>query len=114
MPGLSFAEGSQAGPLDILTRRLLARAPPMVGSILSAVVPYEGFAEFVALVQEFVPEHMADILSAQRPAGQIALFGNYFRDQYFPIVYSDNWMDPEVEYTDLLRHIPIHYYYNDE
>ena len=114
MPGLSFAEGSQAGPLDILARRLLARAPPLLGSTIGAVVPYEGFAEFVALVQEFLPDHMAEILSAQGPSGQIFLFGNYFRDQYFPIAFDGEWIDPELEYTDLLNYIPIHYYYNDE
>lgn len=102
-------EGPEAGPLDLLVHRLISRGPPQVSGILSAIVPEEGFPEFVALIQEFLPDHTTEILAAPGAATQIALFGNRFRDQYFPIAFDGDWMYPDLEYTDLLHHIPINY-----
>ena len=109
MPVLSRGEGPEVRPLDELARQLRGRAPPLVAGILSAVVPQEGFPEFVALVQEYLPEHLGEILAGSDPARQIALFGNRFRDRYFPLAYDADWVDPEAEYIYFVRTIPIPY-----
>lgn len=103
----------ETGPLDILARQLLGWGPPSLGGLIQALVPAEGFADFVALVQEYVPEHMGEVLAADSPAAQIAVFANHFQDRYFPLGlglnYEGPWVDPTLEYTDLLRYIPIPY-----
>jgi hypothetical protein len=107
MPVLSYAEGPEAGPLDILAQQLLGRAPPSVTGLLHALVPEEGFAEFMELVQEYLPYHQAEILSAQSPAHQIALFANHFRDYYFPLPYFEDAAWNDFSYSDLLAGIPL-------
>jgi hypothetical protein len=97
----------ETGPLELLAKQLLSRAPPSVAGLLHALVPEEGFAEFVELVREYLPEHQVEILSAQSPAHQIALFANHFRDYYFPLPYFEDAAWNDFSYADLLAGVPM-------
>ncbi|MFQ6027688.1 MAG: hypothetical protein ACE5Q6_09370 [Dehalococcoidia bacterium] len=99
----------EAGPLDILAHQLQGRAPPSLAAVLHALVPEEGFAEFMELIMEYLPEHQADILAGESATAQVAIFANRFRDRYFPLPYFEDAYFNDFSYADLLSGIPMYF-----
>ena len=109
MPVLSFAEGPEPGPLEILAGQLLGRGPPLINAILNLLVPEEGFTEFMELVNEYVPNHQADILVGADVSEHLTLFATHFRDPYFPLPYlEDAYANEDYSYGDLLYGVPVY------
>ena len=109
MPVLSFAEGPESGPLEILAGQLLGRGPPLINAILSFLVPEEGFSEFMELVNEYLPAHQADILTGTGVGDHLTLFAHYFRGPYFPLPYlEDAYAIEDYTYGDVLYGVPVY------
>ena len=99
----------EPGPLEILANQLLGRGPPLINAILSFLVPEEGFTEFMELVNEYVPNHQADILVGADVSEHLTLFANYFRSAYFPLPYlEDTYANEDYSYGDLLYGVPVY------
>ena len=98
------------GPLAALERLLLASGPPSVSALLELLVDFEAYHDFLLLVEQYLPERLDEVKRLPNAAARIDCFANHFRDRYFPLAFSNgDYIDPDVEYNDLLRAIPIPY-----
>jgi hypothetical protein len=66
----------------------------------------EDYADFVRIIQEFLPERELEILREPGPVEQIAKFASYFEDRYFPLSPYLRFAEVE-EYGDLSQSIPL-------
>ena len=108
MPVLSFAEGPEPGPLEVLAQQLLSRGPPLINAILHLIIPEESFGDFMDLVREYLPDHQADILTGNDVSDHLTLFAHYFRDPYFPLPYlEDAFANEDYSYGDLVSGVPV-------
>lgn len=98
-------ETADVSPLDCLAN-LLWTGPPLLSALVAFIRDYEDYAEFVALIREYLPEHETEILRQTAPDGQIATFANRFQDRYFPL--SSALVDGMAEdYACLTQAIPV-------
>ena len=74
-----------AHPLAALGLRLMRVAPPSLKELREALLVAEGFAEFLDLVQRYLPDHEQEILQGGTPEERIAIFANHFKHRYFPL-----------------------------
>ena len=74
-----------AQPLKALGQRLIRAAPPDLSELRQALLGAEGFAEFMDLIRQYLPEHEEEILRGSSPEVRMAIFANHFKDQYFPL-----------------------------
>ncbi|MDD4986250.1 MAG: hypothetical protein PHQ43_10775 [Dehalococcoidales bacterium] len=90
-------------PLDTLAR-MLSTGPPSLGMLLDMILNVDVIAAFHKLVQEFLPEHEAEIM-AQEGNERITVFRKYFEPKYFPL--SGNFEPEEFTLGDFLGEIPV-------
>lgn len=95
-----------ATPLECLVRKLRRYRPPSLSTLIGMLQDNQDYADFVHLVQEFLPEREIDILSQPGPEQQIASFAGYFEDRYFPLPQFLRFGEAE-EYSDLTQNIPL-------
>ena len=93
--------------LLILQKKLARFRIPSLSALLARLESAEDFREFMRLVREFLPEREVDILAQPTPAKQIAAFASYFEDRYFPLQEEFKWGEDYLEYSDLIRWIPV-------
>jgi len=94
------------GPIITLANKLTSRGVPSLSVLISLVDSAEDLAAFINLVDEYLPERRQDIFCETRPSVQIALFGNYFADRYFPLDDYVRTGDAE-EYSELTYRMPV-------
>jgi hypothetical protein len=98
-------ETADISPLNCLAN-LLQTGPPLLSALVALIRDYEDYADFVALIREYLPEHETEILRHTAPGGQIATFASRFQDRYFPL--SCSLLDGMAEdYACLTRAIPV-------
>ena len=95
-----------AAPLECLVRQLRSYRPPSISTLIGMLQDNQDYADFVHLVQEFLPERETEILGQPGPEQQIASFAGYFEDRYFPLPHFLRFGDAE-EYSDLTQSIPL-------
>lgn len=94
------------GPLSILGWKLRSREPPSLSTLVARLGEVEEYREFVAIVQDLLPEREDEILHELTPQAQIAAFASHFEDRFFPL--DDCFKLGDIEsYGDLTRGIPV-------
>lgn len=101
-----LARKQPANPREILVEKLRSlAAPPAIMWLVGRMGDYEDFGDFIALIQEFIPEHEREILNILAPSDQMAAFASYFEDRYFPL--HDAVRGGEFErYRNLTSNVP--------
>lgn len=93
-----------AEPLAELARKLLCW-PPSVSRIIQLLGNCEAFSRFVEIVDAYLPEHRALILSHCAMEDQVARFAAAFEEKYFPL--HPSFRDGMVEeYEQVTMGIP--------
>jgi hypothetical protein len=95
-----------AAPLECLVRQLRRYRPPSLSTLIGMLQDNQDYADFVHLVQEFLPERETEIMTQAGPEQQIASFAGYFEDSHFPLPYFLRFGEAE-EYSDLTQSIPL-------
>ena len=88
-----------------LVRKLLCW-PPSVSRLIGMLGSCEDFARFVEIVDRYLPEHRALILSYSAMEDQVANFAVEFKEKYFPLYRSleDGMVE---EYEQITMGIPV-------
>lgn len=95
------------GALGVLAGRLLRCLRPLHLRELSSVIgQVEAFRKFQEIVEEFLPEHKAEIFKKPYIGNRIAAFARAFGEKHFPLPY--HYEDNESEgYEELVYAVPI-------
>lgn len=96
----------RASPLMALAQKLQARRVPSLSSLAAQIADAENYAQFVQMVNTYLPEREQDILHEPTPRSQIARFASYFEDRYFPLEEPVKWGEIEG-YGDITYRIPV-------
>lgn len=90
------------GPLTVLGERLQSVRPPAFGGLLDLLENSQQYAEFLELVQEYLPEHLEEIKRLPDAAKRVNFFAETFQHMYFPLawIFQDGVND-ELSYSDL-------------
>jgi len=94
------------GPILTLADKLTSKGLPSISILIAWLDNAEDFADFLNLVDEFLPERRQEILSETSPSAQIACFCGYFEDRYFPLDDYVRYGDAG-EYEELTFRIPL-------
>ncbi|NQT31208.1 MAG: hypothetical protein HQ588_02645 [Deltaproteobacteria bacterium] len=94
------------GPILTLADKLSSKGLPSISILIAWLDNAEAFADFLNLVDEFLPERRQDILSETSPGDQISVFADYFADRYFPLDDYVRYGDAG-EYEELTYRIPL-------
>ncbi|MFB0559503.1 MAG: hypothetical protein ACETVS_03105 [Dehalococcoidales bacterium] len=92
--------------LQFLAEKLLARRVPSLTSLVAQISDAESYAEFVKLVNTYLPEHERVILHETTPMAQMSRFASFFEDRYFPLEESIKFGAFE-SYADITPRIPV-------
>ena len=94
------------GPIITLANKLASLGVPSISVLIAQVDSAEDFADFLNLIDEFLPERRQDILHETSPGAQIAVFASYFADRYFPLDDCIRYGDAG-DYAELTFRIPL-------
>lgn len=90
--------------LASLLRKLAA--PPSISDLITQIGLTQEYQEFVALVNQYVPEAAKDILNRPSLEQKVAAFAQAFSNRYFQL--DDRVIEGDVEgYADITQVIPI-------
>lgn len=96
----------RVSPLMVLAQKLLVRGIPSLSSLTAQISDAENYAQFINMVKTYLPEREQEILHEPTPMSQMARFGSYFEDRYFPLEESIKYGQFE-SYGDLTYRIPV-------
>ncbi len=95
--------------LQVLADRLVS-GPPSLDSLLQ-MFDDEGYQDFRELVQEYLPEHEREILSARDDGDKLCLFYQYFCPRYFILSDGpDEYCESESSLSEFCYLMPVDLY----
>lgn len=96
-------------PLQTLVARLRRPSPVALDLLVQMFCPAEGYAEFIHLVREYLPDREEAILKQNDIADRMYTFAVDFSDRYFPL--ESDWLqaDVETDYCKLTEHAPAQF-----
>ncbi len=102
---MGISESPPESPLRELSLKLICW-PPSISRLISVIGSCEAFSRFIEIIDEFLPEHRALILSYSTMEDQVAHFAAEFKEKYFPLYQSleDGMVE---EYEQITVGIPV-------
>lgn len=94
------------GPLITLGKKLSSLGVPSLSTLTTQLSGAESYADFLNIIDQFLPERRQEILHEDTPGAQIARFAGYFEDRYFPLDQYCRMGDME-SYEEIAHHIPV-------
>jgi len=94
------------GPILTLAAKLTSKGLPSISVLIAQLDSAGEFADFLNLIDDFLPERRPDILCETSPGAQIAVFADFFGDRYFPLDEYVRYGDAG-EYEELTYRIPL-------
>lgn len=94
------------GPIITLGNKLSSLGVPSLSVLIALISDSESYADFLKLIDQFLPERRQEIMHEDTPPAQMALFASYFEDRYFPLEECFSIGDME-SYDEIAHHIPL-------
>ena len=96
-------------PLQTLVARMRRPSPVAIDLLVQLFCPAEGYADFIALVREYLPDMEEKVIAQDHIEDRMGIFGEAFSNRYFLI--ETDWLeaDEEKDYYKLTNYVPAQF-----